>query len=454
MIEENLNYYRKDIIKLTIPVFFELLISSLFGMVDMMMVGNSGLAHITTPSIAAVGITNQVILIGIAMAQAISTGGTAMISRYIGAGEEEKIPDVIKHLLFLIIVALLLPFLLLNLLRSEDIMKFIGAEAQTIRIGLPYFKIIVVGFMFQAINLGIFASMRGAGNTRLPMVVNICVNLLNVFGNYILIFGKLGMPKLGVIGAGVSTSISHLVASLILLTILFKKSSPVRLDLKSGFRLKRGLMKNLIKIGGPAAVEQVGFRLGVVIFIKIVASLGTVVYATHQIASNIISLSFAPGQSFGIAAATLVGRSLGEKDLKKADIFIREINRISIMTSVVFAVIFYFFGPNLVGLYTKDPKIIEESAIVMKIIAFIQPFQASSFAISGGLRGAGDTVSTLMVTIVGVIVVRLTLAYLFINIIGLGIAGAWLAMFFDQLVRWIGMVIRYRAEKWKHIKLE
>ena len=103
--------YRKDTLKLTIPVFFELLISSMFGMVDMMMVGNSGPSSITTPSIAAVGITNQVILIGIALAQAMSTGGTAMISRYYGAKEPEKIPQVVKHLQLLMIAIVIIPLL-------------------------------------------------------------------------------------------------------------------------------------------------------------------------------------------------------------------------------------------------------------------------------------------------------------------------------------------------------
>ena len=310
---ENLNCYRKDIIRLTIPVFFELLISSLFGMVDMMMVGNSGAAHISTPSIAAVGITNQVILIGIAMAQAISTGGTAMISRYVGAKKEDKIPDVVKHLIFMIIVALLLPFFLITLWNPSKIMTLIGAEPDTISIGLNYFKIIIIGFAFQAFNLGIFAAMRGAGDTKTPMIINISVNLLNVLGNYILIFGKLGLPKLGVTGAGISTSLSHLIASIILIVILMKKSHLVKLDLGKKFKFNKNIMANLLKIGGPAAIEQVGFRLGVVVFIKIVSGLGTTVYATHQIASNIIGLSFALWSIFWYCSFNTCGKVSGGK---------------------------------------------------------------------------------------------------------------------------------------------
>lgn len=450
----NLNYYRKETIKLTVPVFLELLISSLFGMVDMMMVGNSGTPSITTPSIAATGITNQVMLIGIAMAQAMSAGGTAMISRYCGANEEEKIPNIVKHLIILIIGILIIPFTTINLLMPERIMSFIGAEQGTIDIGLSYFRIVIIGFIFQSLNLSIFASMRGAGDTKTPMIINVCVNLLNVFGNYILIFGKLGLPVMGVTGAGLSTSLSHVVAFIILFIILLSKKHIVKLNLSEGFRFNKPIIQNLIKVGGPAALEQVGFRFGVILFIRIVSGLGTTAYATHQIASNIISLSFAPGQAFGIAASTLVGRSLGQERVDRADTFIKETNRLALITSGFFGFLFFFFGPNLVALYTQDTSVILLSGGVMKIIAFIQPFQASAFAISGGLRGAGDTVSTLIVTIIGVIVIRLSVAYVLINIVGLGIIGAWIAMLSDQIVRWIGISLRYKTGKWKHIKLK
>jgi len=377
----DLSYYRNQTIKLTVPVFLELLISSLFGMVDMMMVGNSGPAHITTPSIAAVGVTNQTIFIGVAVAQAMSAGGTAMISRYHGANKTEKIPDVVKHLVLLMIVLLMIPFTAITQSIPTKIMSFIGAEQDTINIGLNYFRIITLGFIFQAFNLSIFASMRGAGDTKTPMIINVSINLLNVFGNYIFIFGKFGLPALGVTGAGLSTSLSHVIASIVLFIMLLNKSHLVKLELSRGFKYSKSIVSNLMKIGGPAAIEQVSFRLGVVMFIKIVSGLGTVVYATHQIASNIISLSFAPGQAFGIAASTLVGRSIGEERLDRADKFIRESNRLALIASVFFGAIFFFFGTQLTALYTDDTSVIEQSVDIMKIIALIQPFQGSAFAI-------------------------------------------------------------------------
>lgn len=450
---KNLKLIRKTTMSLTLPVFLELLISSLFGMIDMMMVGNSGVPSISTPSIAATGITNQVMFIGIAMAQAMSAGGTAMISRYSGAKKEDKIPSIVKHLILLMIFFLIIPFVFFNQLMPEKIMAFIGAEANTINIGLNYFRIIIIGFIFQSLNLAIFASMRGTGDTKLPMIINIAINLLNVFGNYILIFGKMGLPALGVTGAGLSTAISHFIAFIILIGLLLRKKHVVRLDLNKGFTFNKDITYNLAKVGGPAAVEQVGFRVGVIMFIRIVSNLGTTAYATHQVVSNVLSLSFAPGQAFGIAAATLVGKSIGEKDLNKANIYIKETNRLALLSAIVFTFFFYFFGSNFVALYTDDVEIIETSKNIMKLVAIIQPFQASAFAISGGLRGAGDTISTLIVTMVGVFVIRISIAYVLINIFKIGLLGAWFAMLADQIIRWIGINLRYKTDKWKYIKL-
>lgn len=452
--KNKLSFYQRATIALTVPVFLELLISSLFGMVDMMMVGNSGLPSVTTPSIAATGITNQVIFIGIAMAQAMSAGGTAMISRYVGAKEANRVPNIVKHLIFLMIIILIIPFVIVNLLFPIKIMSFIGAAPDTISIGLSYFKIIIIGFIFQSLNLAIFSSMRGAGDTKTPMQINIGINLLNVIGNYVLIFGKLGLAAMGITGAGLSKSISHFIAFVILLVMLLNKNHVVKLDLNKGFKFNKPIMQNLLKVGGPAALEQVGFRVGVVMFIKIVSGLGTAAYATHQIVSNILSLSFAPGQAFGIAASTLVGKSLGEKKVDKADIYIKETNRLALLSSIVFGLFFFFFGSQFVALYTDDLTIIETSKNIMKLVALIQPFQAYAFAISAGLRGAGDTVSTLIVTIIGVFIIRIGTAYILIEKVGLGLAGAWIAMLSDQIIRWVGINIRCKTDKWKYTKLK
>lgn len=450
---ESVNY-RNETIKLTYPVFLELLVSSLFGMVDMMMVGNSGSPSITTPSIAAIGITNQIMFIGIALTQALSTGGTTMIARYVGSKRYSEIPNVLKHLFLVAFLLLVLPFFVITQSNPQGIMALVGAKSDAIEIGLRYFRIVTLGFIFQGFNLTVFSSMRGTGDTKTPMIINLSVNFLNVLGNYILIFGKLGFPKLGVTGAGISTTISQLIASIILVTYLFKSKSFLNLKVKEKFRLKKSTLKNLVLVGGPAAVEQIFFRVGVLLFVRIVSGLGTVVYATHQIGLSVLSLSYSPGQAFGIAASTLVGRSLGEKRIDKAENFIKETIKLSLVVGIIMGVIFFLFGTTITSLYTKDPEIITRSESILKLMAFIQPFQAVTFVLSGSLRGAGDTVSTLLVTMTSVTIVRLISALILIHVFHLGLIGAWIAMFIDQMTRFLGINLRYKKGNWKYIKLQ
>ncbi|WP_077370021.1 MATE family efflux transporter [Anaerosalibacter sp. Marseille-P3206] len=446
-------HIRSEVLNIALPVLVELFLGSLFGMVDMMMLGRIENSKIAAASIASVGITNQPLFIGLSLVQALNVGGTAMVARYIGSRKNDRIESVVKHVVLLNLILLVLPIFIIGIFFTEDIMSLLGAQQDAIMVGKNYFKVIMVGFIFQAFNLSIAAVLRGAGNTKTPMKINLRVNLINVVGNAVLIYGLLGFPKLGVVGAGISTCISHIVASIFLARHVLKKDDLIKVSLKTPLKYDKNIIYNLIKIGVPASLEQVAFRIGILLYVRMVASLGTVVYATHQICLNILSLTFTPGQAFGIAASSLVGKSLGADDLEGAEEYIKESRKIGSIISSTVAVIFFFFGGKIVGLYTKNPEIINEASTVLKIIAFVQPFQSSQLIIAGGLRGAGDTVWTLVATFLGVMVLRVILAYLFVRVLGMGLVGAWIATFVDQFVRWIVIYLRFRTNKWKYITI-
>ena len=444
---------KSEIIKIASPVFIELLMGTLFGMVDMMMLGRSGDNAMTAASLAAVGVTNQLVFIGLSLVQSLNIGATTMVARYIGAKREDRIEDVIKHVMILTQVLLVIPILFVGLGMTDTTMKFFGAQADTLLIGRSYFRVVAMGFAFQAFNFSIFAALRGAGDTKTPMKINIFVNLLNVFGNAVLIYGLLGFPRLGVLGAGISTSISQVVASLILLRVIFDKKSIVYVNLKERFKFNGDIMHNLIKIGLPASGEQIAMRAGLLVFTKIIASLGTVAYATHQVCISILGLTFTPGQAFGIAASTLTGRSLGEDDPDSAEDYIKTCGRIGAVIAMGMGIIFFFFGSTIASLYTDNPDVIAEAGKVLKLVAIVQPFQSSQLIIAGGLRGAGDTVWTLIATFIGVLFIRLILSWLFVIKMGMGLSGAWLSVLVDQFVRWGLIEIRFRTNKWKYVTI-
>lgn len=447
------NPIRADVINIAWPVLVELLLGTLFGMIDMIMLGRISDNSLAAASVAAVGITNQPLFIGLSLIQALNVGGTAMVARYLGAGRTDRIETTLKHVMLFCMLILAIPLSILGIIFTDSIMNFMGAQADALQAGRSYFKIIMIGFMFQSLNLSIAAALRGIGETKVPMKINLKANFLNVIGNAILIYGLLGFPRLGITGAGISTALSNVVASVLLFNYILKGKSVVKFNIRQPFKIDRDIIYNLVKIGMPASVEQIVLRTGLLLFSRTVAGLGTVVFAAHQIALNILGLSFQPGQAFGISASSLVGRSLGAGEFSKAEAYAKVTRRIGSMISTAMAVMFFFFGPQLVGLYTSNPQIIESSSTALKIIALVQPFQSSQLILAGGLRGAGDTFWPLAGTFVGVLLIRVILAYIFVNILGFGLTGAWMAIFVDQLIRWLFVYIRFRTGKWKHIKL-
>lgn len=443
----------KEVIKIAWPVLTELLLGTLFGMVDMMMLGRIKSTAVAAASISAVGITNQPLFIGLSLVQALNIGGTAMIARYIGSKKLNKVENTVKHVILLTQVVFVLPLSIIGIVFTTEIMSLMGAQADTISVGANYFRVIMVGFIFQSFNFSISAVLRGAGDTKTPMQVNLRANFINVFGNAVLIYGLLGFPALGVTGAGISTAVSNLIATILLCKRLLSGKCILKLNIKSRFKFDKDIIYNLIKIGIPASLEQMTMRVGIMIFIKVVASLGTTTFAAHQICLSILGLSFTPGQAFGISAASLIGRSLGEGKPDKADEYGKEARRIGSIISSVMAVILFVFGPQLVGLYTSNPEIIRKSSNALKIIAIVQPFQSSQLILAGALRGAGDTVWPLVSTFIGVIGIRVMLAYILVSELGLGLSGAWIAVFVDQFIRWLLIYSRYRTGKWKYVKL-
>lgn len=189
---------RAEVVKIAWPVLVELLLGSLFGMIDMMMLGRISDNALAAASVAAVGITNQPLFIGLSLVQALNVGGTAMIARYYGANENEKIETVLKHVVLLSMLMLTIPLSILGLVFTDSIMTFIGAQADALQAGRGYFRIVMVGFLFQSLNMSISAALRGIGETKTPMRVNLKVNFLNVIGNAVLIYGLLEFPKLGI----------------------------------------------------------------------------------------------------------------------------------------------------------------------------------------------------------------------------------------------------------------
>ncbi|MCK9526713.1 MAG: MATE family efflux transporter [Limnochordia bacterium] len=438
-----------DVVRLAWPSLLELTLTQLTSMVDLMMVGGLGAWAIT-----AVGLTTQPKFLLMTMFIAMNVGATAMVARYRGAGEHKKANEILKQALILTLGFSLVSSIF-GFFFSETLVRFMGAaDAETLAGGTIYLKIQMVGLVPLALTSTFTATLRGVGHTRVAMYYNLVANLVNVVLNYILINGHFGFPRLGLAGASLATIIGQSVAFVIALGVVLKGDHYLQLRFSEGFKIQRKHMRNIIQIGIPSMLEQLAMRTGVIVYARTVASLGTVVYATHQVAMNIQAMSFMTGQAFAVSATSLVGQSLGKKRPDMAESYSNHTRRLGMATSLILAGAFFFFGRQIVSLYTNDPAIIEQGTRILKLVALIQPFQSSQFILAGALRGAGDTRATMVITFLTVMLVRPILAILLINKFNWGLDGAWIALVTDQLLRSGLVLLRYNSGKWKNIRVQ
>lgn len=424
------------------PSALEAVLVGLIGSIDTMMVGGLG-----ANAIAAVGITNQPKFILLAMTFSLNVGVSVIVARRKGQDDHEGANSCLRQSLIIsFVLSILMGFL--GFIFARPILLFAGAQTDVIADATIYFRIIIVSLVFTAISLTINAAQRGVGNTKISMRTNIAANIFNLLFNYLLINGIWFFPKLGVAGAAVATAIGSIVGCAMSIASVFYHTDFLRIELKSSWRFDKKTIKALGAISGSAMVEQVFMRIGFFAYVKIVAALGTVAFATHQICMNIINLSFAFGDGLSIASSSLVGQSLGGKRPDMAIVYGKVGQRMAFLISTVLFCIFVFGRDILIELFTNDPEIIALGAIIMVIIAFSTHVQTSQVVISGCLRGAGDTKFVAFTSFLSIGVVRPTLTWLLCFPLGLGLQGAWYALLIDQSMRFLINFERFKSGKW------
>lgn len=445
-LEPSSHYYKK-MYEMAWPSALEAVLVSLIGSMDLIMVGGLG-----SPAIAAVGITNQPKFILLAMVFSVNVGVTAIVARRRGEDDEIGANRCLRQSMM---ISITLSFLmgLVGFIFARPIMVFAGADPEFLELAVEYFQIIMISIVFTGISLTINAAQRGAGNTKISMKTNLAANIVNVIFNYFLINGIWIFPKLGVRGAAIATVIGSLVGCAMSIRSILNKNHFLSVAHKVGWRFDKRTIKALAGISGSAMSEQVFMRVGFFAYAIIIAQLGTVAFATHQICMNIINISFAFGDGLGIASSSLVGQSLGRKRADEAIVYGKTGQRIAFLVSTVLFFVFLFGGRFLVSLFSNEAEVLSLGAIIMVIIAFSTHAQTSQVVFSGCLRGAGDTKFVAFTSLISIGIVRPILTYVLCLPLGLGLIGAWIALIVDQSMRMLLSFKRFSSGKWTKIEL-
>ena len=438
---------RRTIMMLAWPVMIEQILASATQIIDMIMIGRLGPAAVT-----GVGLSFQPFFFVFAVFMGLSVGTTAVVARHIGAGEPREAGQTAAQSV-LLAAALGVVIAIPGYLWADKVITLMGAEPEVVELGTSYIRTLVWGAVFMLLAMLLSGALRGAGDTRTPMKVALVVNVVNVVGNYVLIFGHLGFPAMGVRGAALATSLARAGGGIALIYLAMSGRAGLRFGWSDLLRVDRALIRRIMAVGVPAGSERMIMGLAQVLYARTVASLGTVAYAAHAIALNAESVAYMPAMGFATAASTTVGQALGAKRPDLARRYGWECGRMAMIMMGVVGVLLFVFPQYLMRLYTDEVDVVRLGVMCLRLMAPAQIFQAAGFVFAGALRGAGDTRRVMFITVIGIWAMRLGLTTLLILAVGVGLAGAWIAMGLDWVVRATLLMLRFRGGAWEKIKV-
>lgn len=430
---------REQVFRLAIPAALSSLLQRTVSIFDIFLVGGLGAS-----SIAAVGIGQLSIFVAMTIFLGISAGTTVVIAHLVGAEKPEEAGRTAYQSIF-VVSGISVFISLIGIVFSYDFPLIMGADTDVIHIAETYLKIIFYAFIFTTLVNILTGIMHGHGDTKTPLKAILMVNLLHLVIAYALIYGKFGCPKLGVPGAAIAIGLSEAIGAAWLLWAALKKRYIITgpIDML--------LTKRVLRIGTPVAWDRIMQQMGQMAYARIIMSYGTAAYAAHQIGLSIEAFSFMPGLGLSIAAATMVGQSLGAEKPEKARISTIEANRLAVIIMAAMGICFFFFPYLLMRAFTTDPQVIAHGTVFLKIVAILQIPLAISMVLAGTLRGGGDTRYSMFTTIAGMWLFRIPAALILIKFFHVGLYETWSLMIFDWLIRVSLLIKRYRSGKWQKV---
>ncbi len=433
-------FTQKELLRLVIPLLIEQLLAVTVGMADTMMVSRCGEAAIS--GVSLVDMINNLIIVLFA---ALATGGAVVVSQFLGAREQKSADDSAGQLILLSGVLGLVIGALCFWLARPMIRLFYGAiEQDVLEAGVRYLRIIALSYPFLALYNAGAALFRSMGNSKISMQISVLMNIINVVGNAVCIFGF----KMGVEGVAWPSVLSRIIAAVLILGRCYQKGNDLTVPRTT--RLDGAIAKRILGIGIPSAFENSLFQAGRILVVSMISTFGTVQIAANAVANNLDGMGCIPGQAIGLAMITVVGRCVGAGDNEQTVYYTRKLVLWAYIAMGIFNGTILLFLKPLVSIYELSGETMQLAILLVRIHAgcglLLWP---ASFVLPNALRAANDVKFTMVVSILSMAVWRLGFSYLLCIRLGWGAVGVWIAMVIDWVCRVICFVTRFCSGVWK-----
>ncbi len=436
-------FSKKDLKKLIVPLIIEQALAFLVGMIDTVMVAGVG-----ETAVSGVALVDSVNILVISLLTALATGGAVVAGQYLGLKEKGNASHAAQQLViatFLFSVAIMAVCLVLNQQMLSAI--FGQTEPAVMDNAVAYFYVTAISYPFIAMFNSAAALFRSMGNSKTPMIGALIINLINIGGNALFIYGF----KMGVLGAGLATLISRAVVAVIMLVLLKNPQLDVPLMRYRIRDIDFPMIRRILKIGIPNGLENSMFQVGKIVVTSLVALQGTAAIAAFAVSTSLALVEIVPGAAMGLAILTVVSRCVGAGEYGQAEYYTKDLIKKTYLYILVLNVGMLIFMKPLLGLYQLSDATFDIAMELMIIHSvFTIAIWPASFTLPNALRAAGDVKYTMVVSIVSMWVFRILLSYVLVYVFGLGLLSVWIAMIVDWVFRSVLFVGRWKSRKWQN----
>lgn len=413
----------RTLIALSIPTILEQILSTLLQYVDTAMVGRLG-----EQATAAVSITTTITWLVGSMASAIGVAVLALISRYVGSGDEQSVKGISKQTLLMVVVSGVL-FGVVSVVLSPYIPVWMGVEDGIRKQASLYFAIISLPMVFRTSTTILGAAIRATKDTKTPMMISVVSNVMNILLNAIFIY----LLHWGVIGAAIGTAISHVVAGSAMFAA-YRKRKILHWKWRT-FEINIKHLTDCAKIGLPVFATNIVSCLGYVVFAGLVSGMGTTIFAAHSIAVTAETIFYIPGYGLRTATSTMIGIALGENDRKKFEAVVYISVLVTMGMMILDGVLLYLISYPLMGLLTSSTKVAVLGSKMLKLVAFSEPFFGLMVIMEGIFYGLGRTGYVFVIETISMWIVRIVFTVLCVKVWHLDLYAVWCCMISDNVFK-------------------
>lgn len=433
----------RDLTALLIPLVIEQLLSVLVGMADSIMVANVGEA-----AVSGVSLVDNIMVLLINVFAALATGGAVVAGQYLGRKEKEKASQAATQLIWFITICAVAITVLIYFCKSWILHGVFGQiEADVMHHADVYLMIVSVSIPFIALYNGGAAIFRTMGNSKVSMRVSIIMNIINVTGNAILVFGF----HRGTEGVAIPTLVSRMVAAVLIISLLLRPDQTVSMERSLHYHADWKMIKNILKIGIPNGLENSMFQLGKIIVLSLVSTFGTYAIAANAVSNTIASFQVLPGMAISLGVTTVIARCVGAGDYEQVKYYTKKLLMITYLSMIVTNAIVLAVLPWILKAYHLTEL---TAATTTQIVTFYAVCSALiwplAFTTPAAFRAAGDARMCMIISVASMWIFRIIFSYILGDYMGMGVFGVWVAMIIDWVARTICFLLRFKSGKWKH----